>query len=61
MLIPLQKKQKFDIEQILQRLQELTTELSSLFKSFGTESIEDIIIICLGNNFIKKSLHPTKQ
>ena len=60
MLIPLQKKQKIDIEQILQRLQELTTELSSLFKTFGTESIEDLIVICLGNTFIESNFTSNK-
>ena len=60
MLIPLKKKQIFDIEQLIHRLQDLTSELSSLFKTFGTQNIEDLITICIGSNFINENFTSNK-
>jgi AAA+ superfamily predicted ATPase len=53
-LYPIQKKQNYDHEQIINKLQDINSELSSLFKTFGTEDIEDLINICFGQDFIKK-------
>ena len=53
-LYPIQNKQNYDHEQIINKLQEINTELSSLFKTFGTDDIEDLINICFGQDFIKQ-------
>tara|TARA_Y100000768_G_C23987649_1_gene689964 strand:+ start:1513 stop:4806 length:3294 start_codon:yes stop_codon:yes gene_type:complete len=60
MIIVLKKKQHFDIDKLVERLQELTVELSSLFKIFGTQNIEDLILICIGNDFIEKNFTSNK-
>ena len=64
-----------DTENIINTLQHINNELSSLFKIYGTESFEDLLWICFGNNsvntyaisdmdkhkfeLLKKYFHPT--
>lgn len=57
---------------IINNLQQINNELSSLLKSYGTDSLEDLLLICFGNNnkitdhvnydkfeILKKYFHPT--
>ena len=58
---------------IINSLQIINNELSSLLKNYGTESLEDLLLICFGNNnkitntekecnkleLLKKYFHPT--
>ena len=58
---------------IINELQLINNELSSLFKNYGTDSFEDLLLICFGNNnkittnekeqnkydLLKKYFHPT--
>ena len=41
---------KTNTEILINNLQTINNELSSLFKTFGTESLEDLLLICFGNN-----------
>ena len=66
---------KSNTDNIINILQNVNNELSSLFKLFGTESFEDLLWICFGNNsvntyaisdmdkhkfeLLKKYFHPT--
>ena len=50
------KKNKVDLPQCINKLQEITNELSSLIRSYGTETIEDLVTICLGYDYINKHL-----
>jgi len=64
---------KTNTEILINNLQTINNELSSLFKTFGTESLEDLLLICFGNNnkltyseldiskfeLLKKYFHPT--
>ena len=66
---------KSNIDNIINILQIVSNELSSLFKTFGTDSFEDFLWICFGNNssntyaisdmdkhkfeLLKKYFHPT--
>ena len=83
MLIELSKKikgisdvnTKSNTDNIINTLQNVNNELSSLFKIFGTNSFEDLLWICFGNNsvntyaisdmdkhkfeLLKKYFHPT--
>jgi len=56
LLYPIQKKQTFDENQIISKLQEINNELSVLFRTFGTHNIEDLISICFGSNYINAYL-----
>ena len=56
MLYPIQNKQTVDNDQHINKLQDITIELSGLFKTFGTDSIDDLITICFGSDFIKNVL-----
>ena len=40
---------------LINNLQIINNELSSLFKRFGTESLEDLILICFGNSKLTSS------
>jgi hypothetical protein len=57
---------------LINNLQQINNELSSLMKSYGTDSLEDLLLICFGNNnkitendqydkfeILKKYFHPT--
>jgi ATP-dependent Lon protease len=60
-------------DSIINNLQIINNELSSLLKNYGTESLEDLLLICFGNNnkittddneynkfeLLKKYFHPT--
>jgi ATP-dependent Lon protease len=60
-------------DSIINSLQVINNELSSLLKNYGTESLEDLLLICFGNNnkittddneynkfeLLKKYFHPT--
>jgi endopeptidase La len=48
----LMSKTKVDENNIITSLQEINDELAGLFRSFGTENMDDLISICLGNDFI---------
>ena len=37
-------------ESIINSLQIINNELSSILKNYGTESLEDLLLICFGNN-----------
>ena len=64
---------KTNTDTLINNLQTINNELSSLFKTFGTENLEDLLLICFGNNnkithsesdiskfeLIKKYFHPT--
>ena len=64
---------KTNTDTLINNLQIINNELSSLFKTFGTENLEDLLLICFGNNnkithsesdiskfeLIKKYFHPT--
>ncbi len=41
-------------DEIIKKLQDITNELSIIFRTFGTESIDDLISVCLGGDFTKK-------
>jgi ATP-dependent Lon protease len=64
---------KTNTDTLINNLQIINNELSSLFKTFGTENLEDLLLICFGNNnkitqteldnskfdLLKKYFHPT--
>lgn len=52
--IPLSSKHKIDIELFTNKLQEINDELANIFKLYGTESFDDLIKICFGNDYINK-------
>tara|TARA_Y100000591_G_C21852552_1_gene712641 strand:- start:801 stop:4118 length:3318 start_codon:yes stop_codon:yes gene_type:complete len=39
-------------DKLLSKLQEYNTELSTVMKTFGTDTIEDLITVCFGHEFI---------
>jgi ATP-dependent Lon protease len=48
-------------ENLINELQIINNELSSLFKNYGTENLEDMILICFGNNNNKISTNPVED
>jgi len=42
--------ENIDTDKIINNLQYINNELSCLFKKYGTESLEDLLLICFGNN-----------
>jgi hypothetical protein len=64
---------KNNTENLINNLQTINNELSSLLKIYGTDSLEDLLLICFGNNnkittdetqcekleLLKKYFHPT--
>ena len=66
-----ENKDMYDSGYIVQTLQGLNNEISSILKTYGTESIDDLLVVCLGTAsiiakngddkfaLIKKYFHPT--
>ena len=64
---------KTNTDVLINNLQQINNELSSLLKSYGTDSLDDLLLICFGNNnkimteetqydkfeILKKYFHPT--
>ena len=58
-LYEIKKKIKYDKEKILDRLQKIKDELGILFRTFGTDNIEDLINIVYGTDFLKNKKNYT--
>ena len=56
-LFPIQQKIKINEIQTINKLQEINAELSSLIKAYGTYYIDDLIDVCLGNDFVSKNIN----
>jgi endopeptidase La len=52
--IPISLKHKIDIDAFTSKLQIINDELANIFKSYGTETFDDLIKICFGNDYINK-------
>lgn len=48
----------YDEETIITCIQEYTTELSSIFRTYGTDNIDDLIAVCFGSEFTKTFSSP---
>jgi len=59
-LISIQKREKLDENTYIQKLQDITNDLSTIFKLYGTETIQDLIQICFGSEFISKNFTNNK-
>ena len=46
-------------DEIINILQQVNNDLSTLFKNFGTQSFEDFLLICLGNNLVNNYISDT--
>jgi ATP-dependent Lon protease len=46
-------------DEIINILQQVNNDLSTLFKNFGTQSFEDFLLICLGNNLANNYISDT--
>ena len=55
MINSIQKREKLDENTYIQKLQDITNDLSTIFKLYGTETIQDLIQICFGSEFISKN------
>jgi ATP-dependent Lon protease len=69
----LQQNKPVTTEELISNLQTINNELSGLLKTYGTDSLEDLLSICFGNNnciinnqeevlkyeLLKKYFHPT--
>jgi len=56
LLTILKQKSKIDIDSITESLQSINNELAIVIKSFGTEKLDDLIRICLGSDYINKTV-----
>ena len=55
LLIPIDEGVKIDEDEMIRVLQDITNDLSSLFRTFGTHSVEDLIMVCFGSDFAQKN------
>lgn len=54
MLFIIKEKNNVDVNSLTDKLQDINDQLSIVFKAIGTDKLEDLIKICLGNNYINK-------
>jgi ATP-dependent Lon protease len=55
-LVIIKDKYNVDLNSIMDKLQDINDELSNVFKSVGTETLDDLIKICLGSDYANKHL-----
>jgi len=60
MMTSIKKREKLDENAYIQKLQDITNDLSTIFKLYGTESIHDLVQICFGSDFIAKNFTNNK-
>ena len=54
----LASKNDIDYDDIVNRLQKINNELSSIFRSYGTESLEHLISVCFGETYLSSIIKP---
>ncbi len=67
------EQNKFNNDDLINKLQTINNDLSVIFKNFGTDTLEDFLLVCFGNNIftnndllvdkfslLKKYFHPTQ-
>lgn len=59
-LLVIKKREKIDENAYIQKLQDIINDLSSIFKLYGTDTINDLIQICFGSDFITKNFTNNK-
>ena len=59
-LVIIKDKYNVDLNSIMDKLQDINNELSNVFKSVGTETLDDLIKICLGNDYVNKHISNSK-
>jgi endopeptidase La len=60
MLYVIKKREKIDENEYIQKLQDIINDISSVFKIYGTETINDLIQICFGSDFVNKNFTNNK-
>ena len=50
-----------DYDDIINRLQKINNELSTIFRSYGTHNLEDLISVCFGDNYLQSILCSENQ
>tara|TARA_Y100001958_G_scaffold48682_2_gene32557 strand:- start:10096 stop:13536 length:3441 start_codon:yes stop_codon:yes gene_type:complete len=58
---PIKNKQKYDSEQYIIKLQEINSDVSTLFKQYGTENVTDMLNVCFGTDYINKHITDTQE
>jgi len=59
-LVIIKDKYNVDLNLIMDKLQEVNDELSNVFKSVGTETLDDLIKICVGSDYVNKYITKSK-
>ena len=57
----LRSKNDIDYDDIVNRLQKINNELSSIFRSYGTENLEDLVAVCFGETYLSSILNNDNQ
>ena len=72
-IFEIEKNKNVNTDNVINTLQQINNELSGLLKNYGTDSLEDLLLICFGSNnkiianekeidkflLLKKYFHPT--
>ena len=57
----LASKNDIDYDDIVNRLQKINNELSSIFRSYGTENLEDLVAVCFGETYLSSIINNDNQ
>ena len=57
----LASKNDIDYDDIENRLQKINNELSSIFRSYGTENLEDLVAVCFGETYLSSIINNDNQ
>lgn len=58
-IIDTNNNNQINSDEIINILQQVNNDLSTLFKNFGTQNFEDFLLICLGNNLVNNYISDT--
>ena len=50
----LKDNESYDVDNVINDIQTINNKLSSIIKKYGTESVKDLIYVCLGNDYLEK-------
>jgi endopeptidase La len=54
-------KEPYNENEIINSIQELTSEISTLFRTFGTNNIDDLLFVCFGKDFLSQNILSKKD
>ena len=50
----LKDNDSYDVDNVINDIQTINNKLSTIIKKYGTKDVDDLIYVCLGNDYLEK-------